>query len=374
MRLSAAQDENTLFNLVILDTALPDYDIITLSRLIKNDTRQAPPRLVLLAPVALRAHQEEMIAAGMDIMLTKPVHPNKLEAVLVGTLQPVRDHPTDSTLRPAGKISPSARVLIVEDNAVNRKVVLYMLQKLALQTESASNGREALEALAKSHYDLVLMDCQMPELDGFEATAAIRRRERASHAKRIPIIAMTANAMHGDREKCLAAGMDDYLTKPLELENLESALKIWLPHTIFRGLQPAESLSPFVGQLDDNASYPTTETPPIDLEHLYDTFHQDHKIVEELLALYLDTTPPLLERLKTATELKDIAGAKAAHELKGASAYIAALKMADLAREAEQAIRNEAWEQAGEVVEQMETAFIRVLAFAHQSKEEAIPQ
>jgi len=236
------------------------------------------------------------------------------------------------------------------------------------------------------------MDCQMPELDGFEATAAIRRRERASHAKRIPIIAMTANAMHGDREKCLAAGMDDYLTKPLELENLESALKIWLPHTIFRGLQPAESrsplvghtifrglqpaesLSPFVGQLDDNASYPTTETPPIDLEHLYDTFHQDHKIVEELLALYLDTTPPLLERLKTATELKDIAGAKAAHELKGASAYIAALKMADLAREAEQAIRNEAWEQAGEVVEQMETAFIRVLAFAHQSKEEAIPQ
>jgi len=410
MRLSAAQDENTLFNLVILDTALPDYDIITLSRLIKNDTRQAPPRLVLLAPVALRAHQEEMIAAGMDIMLTKPVHPNKLEAVLVGTLQPVRDHPTDSTLRPAGKISPSARVLIVEDNAVNRKVVLYMLQKLALQTESASNGREALEALAKSHYDLVLMDCQMPELDGFEATAAIRRRERASHAKRIPIIAMTANAMHGDREKCLAAGMDDYLTKPLELENLESALKIWLPHTIFRGLQPAESwsplvghtifrglqpaesrsplvghtifrglqpaesLSPFVGQLDDNASYPTTETPPIDLEHLYDTFHQDHKIVEELLALYLDTTPPLLERLKTAIELKDIAGAKAAHELKGASAYIAALKMADLAREAEQAIRNEAWEQAGEVVEQMETAFIRVLAFAHQSKEEAIPQ
>ncbi|MDP2154675.1 MAG: response regulator, partial [Sulfuricella sp.] len=348
MRLHAAQDEDAVFNLVILDTALPDHDIITLSRLIKNDTGQAPPRLVLLAPVALRAHKEEMIAAGMDIMLAKPVRMDKLEAALAGTAQPVRDHPADSTLHPAGKISPAARVLIVEDNPVNRKVMLYMLQKLALQTESAGNGREALEALAKSRYDLVLMDCQMPELDGFEATAAIRRRERAAHAKRMPIIAMTASAMHGDREKCLAAGMDDYLMKPLEPGDLEAALKIWLP------------------QLEDNAPYTATETPPVDLEHLYGTFNQDRKIVEELLALYLDTTPPLLERLKAAIELKDVAGAKAAHELKGASAYIAARKMADLAREAEQAIGNGAWEQAGAYTEQMETAFIRVLAFAHQ--------
>ncbi|MBZ0095602.1 MAG: response regulator [Sulfuricella sp.] len=388
MRMHAAQDD-AMFNLVILDATLPDYNIITLSRLIKNDTGQAPPRLVLLAPVALRAHQEELIAAGMDVMLTKPVRLNKLEAALAGMVQPVRGHPADSTLRPAGKISPAARVLIVEDNPVNRKVVLHMLQKLALQTEIASNGREALEALAKSRYDLVLMDCQMPELDGFEATAAIRRREKAAHAKRMPIIAMTANAMHGDREKCLAAGMDDYLMKPLEPGDLESALKIWLPHTIFHGLQPvesrsplvghtifhglqpAESRSPLVGQLDDNAPYTTEETPPIDLEHLYGTFNQDRKIVEELLALYLDTTPPLLERLKTTIELKDVAGAKAAHELKGASAYIAARKMADLAREAEQAIRNGAWEQAGESMEQMETAFIRVLAFAHQR---SIPQ
>ncbi|MHB1292637.1 MAG: response regulator, partial [Sulfuricella sp.] len=356
MRLHAAQDEDAVFNLVILDTALTDYNIITLSRLIKNDTGQAPPRLVLLAPVALRAHKEEMIAAGMDVMLAKPVRLNKLKAALAGTVQPVRGQHADSTLRPAGKISPTARVLIVEDNPVNRKVVLYMLQKLALQTEIARNGREALEALAKSRYDLVLMDCQMPELDGFEATAAIRRRERAAHAKRIPIIAMTANAMHGDREKCLAAGMDDYLMKPLELEDLEAALKIWLP------------------QLEDNAPYTATETPPIDLEYLYGTFNQDRKIVEELLALYLDTTPSLLERLKTAIELKDVAGAKAAHELKGASAYIAARKMADLAREAEQAIGNGAWEQAGEVMEQMETAFIRILAFSHQKAQGAIPQ
>ena len=126
-----------------------------------------------------------------------------------------------------------------------------------------------------------------------------------------------------------------------------------------------------MGQLDDNVPYTATETPPIDLEHLHGAFNQDRKIVEELLALYLDTTPALLERLKAAIELKDVAGARAAHELRGASAYIAARKMADLAREAEQAIGNGAWEQAGEIMEQLETAFIRVLAFAHQR---AIPQ
>lgn len=366
IRLRAAQDEDAAFNLVILDAALPDYNIVTLSHRIRNDTG-TPPRLVLLAPVALRAHREEFIESGIDVMLTKPVRPSKLEVALAGTVQPARDPHAGSTPRPAGKISPAARILIVEDNPVNRKVVRYMLQKLALQSESSGNGREALEALAKSRYDLVLMDCQMPEMDGFETTAAIRRREKASHAKRMPIIAMTANAMLGDREKCLAAGMDDYLTKPLELENLEAALKTWLPPTTFHGLQPIESRSPLVGQLDDNAPSTAMETPPIDLEHLSGTFNQDHQIVEELLALYLDTTPPLLERLKAAIELKDVAGAKAAHELKGASAYIAAREMADLAREAEQAIGNEAWEQAGEVMEQLETAFIRVLAFAYEN-------
>ncbi|MDD5328521.1 MAG: ATP-binding protein [Sulfuricella sp.] len=239
----------------------------------------------------------------------------------------------------AAEVTPASSVLVAEDNPVNRKVMLYMLQKIGVDAVIVDNGKEALEALAKSRYDLLLMDCQMPGMDGFEATSAIRRRERAAHAERMPIVAMTANAMAGDRDKCLAAGMDDYLMKPLARNALEAALKKWLPR---QGTAP----------------------DPVDLESLHATFRQDRQIVAELIALYLDTTPPLLEQFTAAIGRKDPAGAKVAHEIRGASTYIAAHGMAGLAREAETAVKSEKWGEAEEIAERMETAFIRVLAFA----------
>jgi CheY-like chemotaxis protein len=188
------------------------------------------------------------------------------------------------------------------------------------------------------------MDCQMPEMDGFEASSEIRRSEQAQDRNRTPIIAMTANAMHGDREKCVAAGMDDYLVKPMKPEDLEETLKKWLPPT---------------GVASRSAS------APIDLDRLTATFGEDRKIIDELLAIYLDTTPPLLERLKHLVERQDDAAARAAHEIKGASGYIVAPEMAALAREIEAAVKAAQWEAASSLAERMEAAFIRVLAFAH---------
>ncbi|MDX2171440.1 MAG: response regulator, partial [Deltaproteobacteria bacterium] len=128
---------------------------------------------------------------------------------------------------PAAAAAPRARVLVVEDNVVNQKVALRQLEKLGCRVDVAANGREAVTALERLRYDLVLMDCQMPVMDGFEATAAIRARERDG---RVPIIAMTANATSEDRERCLAAGMDDYIAKPVRPEQLRARLDHWLGH------------------------------------------------------------------------------------------------------------------------------------------------
>ena len=399
--LYAAHKRQALFDLIILDMPLPDIEADSLARLIKDkDTFRSIP-LMLFAPITLGQHyKEKMIHAGIDALLAKPVRLKKLAKTLAAALNPSCLVALPAAPSVAGTIPPHVRILVAEDNPVNLKVTLYMLQKIGLQAAIAANGQEVLDTLDRERYDLVLMDCQMPRMDGFEATAEIRRREQAGHFPRMPIVAMTANAMRGDREKCLTAGMDDYLMKPLKLENLAATLKKWLPQTILHGLplhslsgrigqEPVESRSPLgqttlhglplhapsgripsakppdKGQASVNNA-PAAEIPPIDLENLNATYKQDRQIVAELLALYLDTTPPLLEKLNASITRKDSAGTRAAHEIKGASAYIAAGEMAALARNIEKEIRDAAWEQAGEHFEQMEAAFIRVLAYVHQ--------
>jgi len=347
------------FNIVLLDNALPDMGAAILAKGISHDAAVHKPRVILMTPIASRHHDEETLKADIDATLAKPVRQARLLQALAGEVDTPAPRLTLSRARTLAKIASTpapCRILVAEDNIVNQKVVVYMLQKLGLRADVAANGKEAVMALERIPYDLVLMDCQMPEMDGFEATAEIRRREQVAPT-RLPIIAMTANAMPGDREKCLLGGMDDYLAKPVKTEDLAALLQHWLP-----GQAAAETSETTLSS--DAETKPTAEAPPVDLSRLQGIYKHDDRAVGELLEIYLSTTQTLIEQLGAAIAQRNgKLGARLAHEIKGASAYIAAQEMLRLARSIEAAIKKSEWEEVERHFDELEPIFIRTWGF-----------
>ena len=240
--------QNKSFDLAILDMEMPGMDGLTLARIIKADPRLVSVRLVLLTSLGRRGDATAAREAGFSGYLTKPVRKAQLQECLLAVMNRI---PQDDK----GQVSSSLitrhslsevrgqariRILVADDHRVNQQLAVLMLERLGYRADVVANGSEAIEAMSRVPYSLILMDCQMPEMDGFQATGEIRRCE-ASPLKpevsddmrtihhRIPIIAMTANAMRGDRDVCLEAGMDDYLAKPIKPDQLEVMLTKWLP-------------------------------------------------------------------------------------------------------------------------------------------------
>ena len=208
------------YRLVLLDMHMPGMDGAMTAAAIKADPRLAAVPIVLLSSIGT-CSRAEMHERGFAAVLTKPVRQSHLRDIVATVAG-------DRAAAPAAPAAPlrarlGLRVLLAEDNAVNRKVTLQMLARLGCDSSAVEDGARAVAALAAGDYDVVLMDVQMPEMDGFEATAAIRRREHASGGH-VPIIAMTAHAMEGDRERCLAAGLDGYLAKPVKMDELARVL------------------------------------------------------------------------------------------------------------------------------------------------------
>ncbi len=272
--LKEAALQGTPFELAIIDLQMPDMDGMELARTIKRDATLAGIRLVMLTSIGLRGEAATAREAGISAYLTKPVRRTQLQQclatvlglapspcmldltgqasdVLRGEESPERNAsaalPSSSPLVTVHSLREAvsrtkARLLLAEDNAVNQKVAVRMLQKLGYQVDVVGNGMEAIAALKRFPYAAVLMDCQMPVLNGYEATREIRETEDGSRQglegvspqgsgfmSRVPIIAMTANAMKGDKELCLATGMDDYIAKPFTLEELDRVLRRWVP-------------------------------------------------------------------------------------------------------------------------------------------------
>jgi CheY-like chemotaxis protein len=246
--LRAAAEKKEFFDIAILDLMMPEMDGFELAQRIKADAAISKTHLVLLPSYGKRGHGQ--LARDLEIAayLQKPVRQSQLYnclSAIISEFSPAADGhypPRLITQHSLGRMnrqkeikeitieaSAKARILVAEDNAVNQKVALKQLQSLGYATDIVSNGREAVEAVKNNGYEVVLMDCQMPIADGFEATAEIRRSE--ADAKRTIIIAMTAHALEGERENCIAAGMDDYISKPVKLETLRQTLEKWLAQT-----------------------------------------------------------------------------------------------------------------------------------------------
>ena len=242
------------YSAVLIDAELADCDLAAMGELVRDLPEAERPPLILLAPFNRRVINEMGLETrpGFAAMLPRPlrqaewrqvlnrlpvpgpqedtVPERQIHAQLVELGQPAEareSRPPDSR-PPAAPVFPRVRILVTEDNIVNQKVALKLIKKLGYEADLAANGREAVNMLAARTYALIFMDCQMPVLDGYRATAEIRRAESENgDRRRTPIVAMTAHAMQGDREKCLAAGMDDYLTKPIQLSELRRAIEQW---------------------------------------------------------------------------------------------------------------------------------------------------
>ena len=231
--LRRAAAEGSPFALAIVDMHMPGPSGVDIARIIAADPALTNTRIILLTSLADRIATDPSLEAGGVESVMKPVRRAALHQAMVSALKPAPGAPqqpaaarreTEGRLLPGGA---SARILVAEDNLINQRVILGLLAKLGYRADSVRNGLEAVQAVERGSYDLVIMDCQMPELDGFEATRRIRRLPGPRAG--VPIVALTANAMLGDRERCLEVGMNDYVTKPVDVARLSSALQRWLP-------------------------------------------------------------------------------------------------------------------------------------------------
>jgi two-component system sensor histidine kinase/response regulator len=223
VRHAAAQGQP--YGLILLDHGMPGMNGLNVARIILSDPSIASTPLIWMTSYSERKYTDEAKKAGVEVYLLKPVRKALLHNTVQQALGHLSEHVESAMLSPIKADSGSAPILLVEDNPDNQKLATRLLQKYGYRCEIASNGREALDMMANSLYPLVLMDCQMPEMDGFQATRAIREREGTT--RRTPIVAMTAYSMRGDRERCLQAGMDDYLSKPVDEKLLVAALQRW---------------------------------------------------------------------------------------------------------------------------------------------------
>lgn len=363
------------FKVAFLDMQMPGTDGETLARAIRDNDQYRHVKLVMMTSMARRGDAQRFADLGFSAYFPKPTTTsdlfNALQVVIAGgdvlaQAQPLvtahyvnslsSDHSRGSNA-PTSMWSKETRLLLVEDNHINQAVALGILEDFGLHGDVAGNGIEALAAINTAStlapYHLVLMDCQMPDMDGYEASRKIRDGEAGDAARHLPIIAMTANAMKGDRERCLEAGMSDYLSKPIDIDTLEHLLTKWLPESLQK--------DPPDNQTDLSAPV------QVDVDEIWDKASALKRVRDKderlkyLANLFVKDMPARIDGLSSALMDKDLSGiASHAHSIKGVSANLGGLMLSDVASQIERFGRDAAQFDADHWVRQLQQEFHRL--------------
>ena len=348
--LHRAAEKGDPFDVAVLDYNMPRMDGVELARRISATPQLRTLRLVMLTSSGTGHNAAR--EAGVSEFLTKPVRQSRLYDAIASAMyhgpavQQARaaregqEAGTMSTEHDGRGAESGALILIAEDHDVNRILMERLLVKRGHRTIAAATGLEAVQMAGRDEIDLVFMDCQMPELDGYAATQRIREQEQARDARRLPIVAMTAHAMAGDRDKCLAAGMDDYVAKPLRPGEVDEMLARWLP----AGAPGGNGAGNGHGNGDASAEVVAEAVDPIDAERFGDLardFAPD--VVREVVNAFIDSTPSIIERIVLAAEGADHTEiAQGAHRLKGGCLAVGAGQLNDIANDLETLGREQA--------------------------------
>jgi CheY-like chemotaxis protein len=318
--------------------------------------------MAILSSRGQRSDDAAAARAGCDAFLVKPVRFGQLRQMLYGLAKKsiTRMHslgPASDEIHSIVKQGQSKpRILLAEDNPVNQKVALRMLERMGCQANAVANGREAVKALTDIPYDLVLMDIQMPEMDGYEATRMIRAAETAT-GRHIPIVAMTAHAMREDRDKCIAAGMDDYVSKPIQTHMLADVLSKHLS----RVSGPAEPALPVSNAMA--SAPPEAAREILNRAFLLERVGGDAETFKSILELFCKDTIRIIGKIQDALAANDIASVREyAHALKGSSGNVGAEVISSLAASLERAARMENIQLSEDRFESIQTAFKECLA------------
>ncbi len=360
------------FELILLDMDMPGMDGFTLSEKIEAIPELALSRRIMLSSSGFITRKKQK-SAGISACLNKPFRQSRLldTAMLVMHEHQIGNNEAAIVEEDPRTFSQSIRVLLVEDNIVNQKVAVSMLKRVGIsEPDIAADGKEAVAMTLKEEYDLILMDCQMPEMSGYEATGLIRKREDTHHLPRIPIVAMTANAMQGDREKCLACGMDDYLSKPIKSALLKEKLAQWLISDINETEDENENENENGDTEEDPMEIFGDNNDPIINESVLDTLKD---IMEEefagLLDSYLEDAPSLLNDMKeSAKEANLEIIVRAAHTLKSSSSNLGASLLAGVAFEIEKKGKEKKLTEATALIPQVEKALEFTMAALEKVK------